>query len=113
MAADGRIALLEVHRAIPEDDQDYNHVTFESQMGNGVSWRMSHPVTSNQKPTTLPTGATNARANPGTVGLCGFAIPTLLLQFYNMGYVTHRAQSIMCGTFAGGLLSVLAGVCAA
>jgi hypothetical protein len=43
MAADGRIALLEVHRAVPEDEQDYNHVTFEPQTGNGVSGHMGVP----------------------------------------------------------------------
>jgi succinate-acetate transporter protein len=48
-------------------------------------------------------------ANPAVVGLAGFAIATLLLQFYNLGLLENKSPFILVGLFVGGLAQVIAG----
>ena len=49
-------------------------------------------------------------ASPGILGLSGFGIATLLLQFVNLGWLNARAPVVFCGIFTGGLYQIIAGL---
>ena len=48
-------------------------------------------------------------ANPGVVGLAGFGLTTLLLQFHNLG-LCELGPVIACGIIFGGLAQLIAGL---
>ncbi len=49
-------------------------------------------------------------ANPGPLGLMGFAMTTILLNIHNMGFFPISAAIISMGIFYGGLAQVIVGI---
>ena len=53
---------------------------------------------------------TNTTANPGPLGLMGFGMTTVLLNFHNAGFFPIDSMILCMGLFYGGLAQIIAGI---
>ena len=65
-----------------------------------------------REPTTTGTPQTWAPADPGPLGLAGFALTTFVLSMYNANLVSHASESVVLGLALayGGIAQLLAGM---
>ena len=54
--------------------------------------------------------STDATANPAPLGLMGFGMTTVLLNFHNAGFYPMDTMILAMGIFYGGLAQMIAGV---
>ena len=52
----------------------------------------------------------DATANPAPLGLCGFGLTTVLLNFHNAGLYALDTSILAMGIFYGGLMQIFAGI---
>lgn len=67
---------------------------------------MANPITSNETVTKL----LDTNANPAPLGLMGFGLTTVLLNFHNAGIFELNAIILSLGVFYGGIVQIIAGV---
>jgi uncharacterized protein len=67
---------------------------------------MANPITSNETVTKL----LDTNANPAPLGLMGFGLTTVLLNFHNAGVFEVNAMILAMGIFYGGIVQIIAGV---
>ncbi|KAI8576076.1 hypothetical protein K450DRAFT_258796 [Umbelopsis ramanniana AG] len=76
--------------------------------------KQEHPYYSNPSPVPAPAPAQQVIANPGPLGLCGFALTTFVLSLHNAGagVAATGPSNVVVGLafFYGGLVQLLAGM---